>query len=45
MAVMSVDPAVHAHEWSLLGVSFEDSGVLEKYECTSCGDVTYRCPR
>jgi len=42
MAVMSIDPAAHAHDWSLLDVSFEDSGVFEEFVCASCGEVTYR---
>lgn len=39
---MSVDPTAHAHEWILLAVSFEDSGVLGEHVCASCDDVTYR---
>lgn len=42
MAVMSVDSAVHGHEWHLLGVSFEDAGTFEEFVCGTCGEVTYR---
>ena len=42
MAVMSIDPAAHAHTWSLQGVTYEDSLVLEELVCSICGAVTYR---
>jgi hypothetical protein len=42
MAVMSVGSAVHAHEWHLLGVSYEDSGPIEELQCSGCGDITFR---
>lgn len=42
MAVMSVDSAVHGHDWHLLGVTYEDVGAIEELVCDGCGEVTFR---
>lgn len=42
MAVMGIGSAVHAHDWHLLGVSYEDTGAIEELACSTCGEVTFR---
>lgn len=32
----------HDHGWVLRAITHEDGAVLEEYECSGCGELTFR---
>lgn len=43
MSVASQEPVqVHAHDWRLVEVEYDDAGSVGQWDCADCGAVEYR---